>query len=260
VRSFIVSFQRTDLIHPPMWVGMANFRLVLGDPLFWRAWGNTVRFTGLTLLFGYLWPAILAILINEIQHARRFFRLVFYLPVVIPPMVALSIWKWFYDPGPGLANSILRLVGLPPQAWLQSSHTALPALALQATWASAGGWLLLYLAALRQLPAYLYDAAEVDGANIWQRLVYITLPQLRGLMAVILLVQIVMSMQAFTTPFVMTDGGPAHATLTLALLLYRYAFTFENFGAASAVGLCMFLVLASTTIGYQWLLRRFDLL
>jgi multiple sugar transport system permease protein len=258
LRGFVISFQRIDLLGAPRWVGFANFRLVLADPLFYTAWRNTLQFTLLALLLGYLVPIALAIAVNEMRHARSFFRLAFYLPVILPPMVAVLLWKWFYDPGPGLANSVLRALGLPAQQWLQSPETAMLSLVILSTWANAGGTMLLYLAALQGLPAQLYDAAEIDGASIWQRLRHITLPQLRPIMLILLVLQIIGTMQVFTEPFVMTDGGPVNATVTVLLLLYRYAFLFQNFGAAGALGLMLFVVLAAFSLLYLWLTRRFD--
>lgn len=256
VRGFVTSFQRIDLRTAPEWIGLENFRLVLSDPLFFVAWRNTLQFAGLGLLLGFLLPVVLAIAVNEMRHGRGYFRLAFYLPVILPPMVAVILWKWLYDPGPGLANSALRLLGLAPQPWLQSPRTAMLSLVILSTWANAGGTMLLYLAALQGIPAHLYDAAEIDGANIWQRLRHITLPQLRIVMLILLILQIIGTMQVFTEPYVMTDGGPVNATLTVLMLLYRYAFRYGNFGAASALGLMLFAVLVCFSVLYLWLTRR----
>jgi multiple sugar transport system permease protein len=254
-RGFVLSFQRVDLVTGVEWVGLANFRFVLADPLFVTAWRNTLQFTLLALVVGYLAPVALAIAVNEMRHGKAFFRLAFYLPVILPPIVSVLLWKWFYDPGPGLANTVLRAVGLPPQQWLQSPRTAMLSLVILSTWANAGGTMLLYLAALQGIPAHLYDAAEIDGAGLWRRLWHITLPQLRPVMLILLVLQIIGTMQVFTEPFVMTDGGPVNATLTVLLLLYRYAFVFGNFGAAAALGLILFLVLAGFSLVYLRLTR-----
>ncbi len=258
VRGFVISFQRIDLINPPEWIGLANFRLVLNDPLFFRAWRNTLQFAFLALLLGYLAPVVLAIAVNEMRRGQAYFRLAFYLPVILPPMVAVLLWKWLYDPGPGLINTVLRFLHLPTQPWLQSPRTAMLSLVIMSTWANAGGTMLLYLAALQGIPAHLYDAAEIDGANLWQRLLNITLPQIRKVMLILLVLQIIGTMQVFTEPFVMTDGGPVNSTITVLLLLYRYAFGYGNFGAASALGLILFVVLAIFSVLYLWLTRRFE--
>ncbi|HEV2107942.1 MAG TPA: sugar ABC transporter permease, partial [Thermomicrobiales bacterium] len=143
------------------------------------------------------------------------------------------------------------------QPWLQSPDTAMLSLVIVATWTYAGGTMLIYLAALQGVPAHLYDAAEVDGANIWRRLLDITLPQMRFILMILLVLQIIGTMQVFTEPFVLTDGGPANATVTVMLLLYRYAFQYGNYGAASALGLILFAVLVAFSLLYLWLTRRF---
>jgi len=257
VRGLIVSFQRVDLVHPPVWVGLANFRFLLNDPLFLTAWRNTLYFVLLGLLLGYAVPFVLALAVNEVRHVRWYFRLAFYLPVVLPPIVSVFLWQWIYDPGAGLANTVLGWLHVGPQPWLQSSGEAMLSLVIVATWSYAGSTMLIYLAALQGIPAHLYDAAEVDGANLWRRLVDITLPQMRFILLVMLVLQIIGTMQVFTEPFVLTDGGPANATVTVMLLLYRYAFQYGNYGAASALGLMLFVVLVAFSLVYLWLTRRF---
>lgn len=257
VRGLILSFQRVNLVDPAEWIGLSNFRLLFNDPLFWTAWRNTLRFTLLGLLLGYLVPFVLALVINEVRHVRWYFRLAFYLPVMLPPIVAVYLWQWIYDPGPGLANQILTSVGFEQQAWLQSTDTAMLSLVIIATWSYAGSTMLIYLAALQGIPAHLYDAAEIDGASMWRRLLDITLPQMRFILLILLVLQIIGTMQVFTEPFVLTDGGPANATITVMLLLYRYAFQYGNYGAASALGLMLFVVLVAFSLLYLWLTRRF---
>lgn len=257
VRGLVLSFQRVNLVDPAEWIGLSNFHLLFNDPLFWTAWRNTLRFTLYGLLLGYLVPFVLALVINEVRHARWYFRLAFYLPVMLPPIVAVYLWQWIYDPGPGLANQIVTSLGFEQQAWLQSTDTAMLSLVIIATWSYAGSTMLIYLAALQGIPAQLYDAAEIDGASMWRRLRDITLPQMRFILLILLVLQIIGTMQVFTEPFVLTDGGPANATVTVMLLLYRYAFQYGNYGAASALGLMLFVVLVIFSLLYLWLTRRF---
>ena len=257
VNGMILSFQRVDLVRPAEWVGFANFRLLLDDPLFYRAWRNTGQFALYGLLLGYLVPFVLAVAINEARHLQSYFRLAFYLPVVLPPIVTVFLWQWIYDPGAGLANTALSWVGIGPQPWLQSPDTAMLSLVILATWGGAGATMLIYLAALQGIPSSLYDAAEVDGASLWRRFLDITLPQMRFIMLITLILQVIGTMQVFTEPFVLTDGGPANATLTVMLLLYRYAFQYGNYGAASALGLMLFGALVVLSLVYLWVTRRF---
>lgn len=257
VNGMMLSFQRVDLVRPAEWVGLANFRLLLDDPLFYKAWRNTAQFALYGLLLGYLVPFILAIAINEARHLQGYFRLAFYLPVVLPPIVSVFLWQWIYDPGSGLANTLLEKVGIAPLQWLQSPDTSMLSLVILATWSNAGATMLIYLAALQGIPSTLYDAAEVDGASLGRRVLDILLPQMRFVMLITLILQIIGTMQVFTEPFVLTDGGPANATLTVMLLLYRYAFQYGNYGAASALGLILFAALVVLSLVYLWVTRRF---
>jgi multiple sugar transport system permease protein len=188
--------------------------------------------------------------LNELRHAKGYFRMVVYLPVMLPPVVVAILWKWFYDPGPGLFNTMLESVGLPRLAWLSSTSTSMLSLVLVATWSAMGSATLIYLAALATIPGELYEAAELDGANVWQRLRHVTIPQTRFVLLVMLLMQIIATMQVFTEPYVMTGGGPEDSTVTVLLLLYRYAFTYNDFGTASAMSLLLFVFLGGFSALY----------
>ncbi|MDQ3397554.1 MAG: sugar ABC transporter permease, partial [Deinococcota bacterium] len=146
---------------------------------------------------------------------------------------------------------------LPPQPWLQSPQTAMVSIVILTTWAGLGGGMLIYLAALQGISSDLYEAAELEGANPWQRLIHITFPSIRFVMLAMLILQFIGIMQIFTEPFVLTGGGPANATGTVALLLYRYAFNYGNYGAAGALGFMLFVVLVTLSLLYFRLTRRY---
>jgi multiple sugar transport system permease protein len=256
IRGFLIGFQSIDLINTPKWVGLDNFRILFSDEDMPKAWINTVYYSFLGIVFGYLVPLVMALFINEIRAGKGFFRLVFYTPTVVPPMAAMLLWKWIYDPRTGLANAILSGLGIPPLLWLNSPDTAMLAIVFMATWAYSGGTMLLYLAALQGVPASLYEAAEMDGAGILKRLWHITLPEISKVMLIMLVLQIIGTMQVFVEPFVLTKGGPANATLTVTMLVYRYAFEYRLFGVAGALGVLMFLVLAAFSLLYMKLNRR----
>jgi len=258
IRGLIYSFQRIDLLNPPVWIGWRNFQVIFNDPNFMVAIRNTLYFTLLGLLLGFLVPVILAVLVNETKGGKSYFRFAFYAPVIVPPMASLILWKMgLYNSDWGLLNAGLRALNLAPVFWLDSTRTAMLSLVIFSTWANAGGTMLLYLAALQGVPAHLYDAAEIDGANLWQRFLNVTLPNIRMIMLILLVLQIIGTMQIFTEPFVMTGGGPANATLTIIMLVYRYAFIFNEFGVASALGLMLFIVLALFSLLYLYLTRKY---
>jgi multiple sugar transport system permease protein len=257
VKGFVLSFQQVNLGQSSRWIGLSNYRSLFADPLFETAWLNTVKFTVYALVLGYTIPIILALAINEIRHGRAYFRAAFYLPVILPPLVTVFIWHWFYDPDTGFFNSILTQLGLPPQEWIQSQSQAMGSLVAMATWGAAGGTMLIYLAALQGIPAHLYEAAEIDGASVWQRLLHITLPRIRPIMLIMLVLQIISTMQIFIEPYALTDGGPNGATTTVMILLYRDAFSYNEWGVASALGVLLFTALAVFSVIYALVTRRF---
>jgi len=259
VRGLITSFQQINFVTDPTWVGFDNFEAVLDDPLFWTAWKNTFYFTGLALILGYAVPFFTAVLLNELRHFKGFFRVAVYLPVMLPPIVSVFLWKYFYDPGDGLFNSVLGVFGLPPLAWLDSADTAMISLVLVATWANMGATTIIYLAGLQSIPGELYEAAELDGAGLWKRLRHVTIPQMRFLLLVMLLLQVIATMQVFIEPFTLTGGQPEDSTVTVLLLIYRYAFlTRFDFGMASALSMMLFVVLAVFSALYLRLTRKAD--
>jgi multiple sugar transport system permease protein len=255
VRGVLLSFQQVNFVTDPVWVGLDNFRALADDPLFWTAWKNTFVFTGIALVFGYAVPLAIAVLLNELRHFAGFFRVTVYLPVILPPIVVVLLWQRFYDPGQGLFNVVLRGLHLPESQWTQSSSTAMLSLVLVSTWANLGGATLIYLAALQNVPGDLYEAAELDGAGIRQRLRHVTLPHLRFIMLVLLLLQIIATMQVFIEPYQLT-GTTNEDTVTVMILIYRYAFTVNHdFGLAAAATVLLFVVLAAFSAVYLRLTR-----
>ena len=254
VEAIVMSFQKTNLVTAPVFVGWDNFVAVFQDPLFWIAVRNTAYFAVLALLFGYPIPLVAAVLMSEVKRMKGFYSVLAYLPVVIPPVVSVLLWKVFYDASAdGVFNSILGWFGIPPQPWIQDAATAMPSLVLEATWAGAGGTIIIYLAALTSVSPDLYDAAEVDGASIRAKIWHVTLPQLRGILFITLILQIIATAQVFLQPFLFTGGGPVNATTTILLLIYQYAFTNSlggAYGQATALSLMLAVFLAVLSIVY----------
>jgi multiple sugar transport system permease protein len=253
-RTVEMSLQHTNLVLPAKWVGLQNFRNVIHDPLFPTAVKNTAEFAGLALIIGYPVPLVAAILMSEARRFRGVYSVLAYLPVVIPPVVAVLLWKTFYDASStGVFNTILGWVHLGPYPWLQSPHTALPSLVLESTWANAGGTVIIYLAALTGVNRELYEAASVDGASLWHKLWHVTLPQLRGVLLITMILQIIGTAQVFLEPYLFTDGGPTNSTLTILLMIYNYAFGNSlggDYGSATALSLMLAAFLAVLSLVY----------
>jgi multiple sugar transport system permease protein len=250
-----LSLQQNNFVDPAEWVGLENFRNVVADPLFVTAWKNTFEFTGLALLIGFGAPFLAAVVFNELRHLQGFFRSAVYLPVILPPAVSILLWQYFYDPGDGLFNRVLRTVHLPTSQWVESPRMAMISLVLVATWMNMGAAVILYLAGLKAIPSELYEAAEIDGATVWQRFRHITLPSMRYLLLVLLLLQVIATMQVFTEPYLLT-GTTDPATVTVMVLVYRYAFSVnQDIGLAAAMSMILFVVLAMLSAVYLWLTR-----
>jgi multiple sugar transport system permease protein len=256
IREVIMSFQKTNFAGQTSWVGLRNYQRVFADPDFWSSWRTTGLFTLIAVVLGYAVPFFTAVLINEMRHARSYFRLLVYLPVMLPPVAAAFLWKWFYTPDQsGLFNAALHAAHLPTVQWLQSSHTtAVICLVAFSTWINMGSTVLIYLAALQGIPGELYEAAEIDGAGLWRRIWHVTIPQTRLILSLMLLLQIIGTTQVFMEPYVITGGS--NDTTSVVYLIYQYAFNYNNYGSASALGVVLLLVLIGFAAGYMWLSRR----
>jgi multiple sugar transport system permease protein len=256
VKGLVMSLQQTNLIDPVKWVGLENFRYVLADPAVGQAALNTVWFTLLALLFGFPVPVLLAMFLSELRGKSWVYSTLAYLPVITPPVVAILLWRFFYDPSPsGMFNSILGTVGLGPFPWLDSPSSAMPSIVLEATWAGAGNAVIIYLAALTSVRADLYEAAELDGAGVVRRVWHVMLPHLRGVLLLMLLLQVIGTMQLFTEPLLFTGGGPQGSTMTILLLIYNYAFVNGDYGAATALSVLLALALAVLSAVFQFATR-----
>jgi multiple sugar transport system permease protein len=260
IREFLLSFQHLNTIgQSEGWGGWRNYEHMLNDPSFWTSVRVTLLFTGLALIFGYAVPFLLAVLLNEFRHARSYFRLLVYLPVMLPPVASAILWRWFYTPdNSGLFNSVLHFLHLPTSAWLQSPNNVFVVLCMVifSTWANMGSGVLIYIAALQGIPGELYEAAELDGAGIFKRLWHVTVPQTRLILSLMLLMQIVSTMQTFNESLVLTNGEPG--TGTLVYLVYQDATNFNNFGGSAAISSVLLVVLALFSGGYMWLNRRVE--
>ncbi len=258
-RSLVLSFQHTNLVTPATWVGFDNFARVFADPLLPTAAWNTLWFTILAVLIGFPVPILLAVFIGELRRTRGLASVLVYIPVIIPPVVAVLLWKQIFDPSPnGLLNTVLGWVGIGPLPWLQSAAMAMPSIVVQATWAGFGTTTIIYLAALMSAPPELYEAAELDGAGIAKRAWHITLPHLRTVILLMLILQVIGTFQVFTEPFVMTGGGPNNSTLTVLMLIFRYAFVIGDYGKATALSLLLALLLSVLSAVYLWATRKWN--
>jgi len=258
ITTVIYSFQNVGLMGPTGWAGLENYVRMFGNPIFGVAWVNVLEFVILSLIFGFMVPIFLALMIREMRRFGSIFQVITYIPTLIPIVVALLVWRLIYYPEGGALNSVLKMVHIPAQLWLQDPNIVKFALILVMTWLGAGSSILIYLAALNEINTEIYEAAELDGVSPLQRIYFLTLPLLKSRMAIMLILQIVAVSQVFTEPFILTTGGPGNSTLTPVLQIYRTAFENSDFGLASAWSVSLLVVLGSFMALYVWLTRKSD--
>jgi multiple sugar transport system permease protein len=256
LKSVEMSLQDVKLGGVATWAGLGNFTLMFKDPAFDVAWKNSFEFAVWSLLLGYFVPVVIAILVREMRVGKGFFRIVYFLPTVVPAAVAVIIWRFIYDPDGGVLNEVLAQLGAGRQLWLQNASLVKPALVAVMTWAGFGTTSLIYLASLQDVSQELYEAAELDGASPLQRIRHIALPHLYPVMSLMLILQIIVVVQVFTEPFLLTNGGPGRETLTPAMHIYNRAFIRMDMGYASAWSVTMILVLAAFSIIYRLVNHR----
>lgn len=261
LNSIVMSFQDVNLMDASQstWVGFRNFERMFADPTFISSWSNSLQFALLSVLVGFFVPVGVGILVNEMRIAKSFFRVVYFLPSVIPPLIALLVWRLIYNPAPGgLLNQFIMSLGGGRHSWLQDPTLVKPSIIFIMTWGGFGATMLIYLAALQDLPVERYEAAEIDGANPFQRIRHITLPHLRSTMLVLLIVQVLGIVQLFIEPLVLTQGGPGQATMTPVFTLYRKGFLNGDYGLAAAWSVLLMIVLGILSIIYLRVTRVGD--
>lgn len=259
-----IAFQDYRIVKGTSWVGLDNFIAVFTQPIFYRAVANSFLYVSLSILIGFLIPILLALALNEIPRAKVFFRTVFYLPAMTSGIVIAFLWRQFYDkaetgllntvlaPFIDLLNPVLAWLSVAPieraHDWLGDPKLAMFAVVLPGIWAGAGPGSILYLAALKNIPDERYEAADLDGANWKQKILWITLPGLKPLILINLLGVFIGGFKAMENVFVLTGGGPLYATHTMGLEIWTNAFMFLKFGYATAAAWVMGAILIGFTM------------
>jgi multiple sugar transport system permease protein len=237
-------------------VGLGNYVRLVQDPLFWRALLNTFYFVLVGGPLSVLVSLGAALLINaRLVRWKGLFRVVFFLPVMTALVAVAVVWRYIYHPRYGLLNYALGLVGIEPLDWLGDPLLAMPALILMAVWKNFGYNMIIFIAGLQSIPEQLYDSARIDGAGRFQQLRYITLPLLAPTFLFVGLLTMIGSFQLFAEPYVMTQGGPGDATLSVVLLMYEQGFRWWNLGYAAAIAFLLFAIMLVGTV-LQLRLRR----
>jgi multiple sugar transport system permease protein len=241
------SFGLADLENPmgTTVVGVQNYLDLFSDAKFWKSLGNTVYFVvvgvPLTLALGLV---IANALSRGITRFRTAFRVGYYLPVITSIVAIAVVWRFLLNPDVGLVNMLLRNVGINGPNWLADPTLAMPSIILMAVWRNLGFAMVVFVAGMQAIPATLYEAASIDGAGRWQSFRYVTLPMLRPTILFMLVITTIGYLQLFEEPFVMTDGGPLDATLSVTMYMFQQGFEFFHQGYASAIAYVLFVIVA----------------
>lgn len=237
-------------------VGLDNYEMLVGSRTFRLAFRNTLLYAGISLVA--IVPLALGLgmlLFGGMGRASTALRAVVFVPYMIPTIAVAIIWGYLFSPLYGPLNQILRVIGLPRQAWLGSVDTAMISLVILNVWQTIGYYTVLVIAGLTQIPRVYYEAAMIDGAGPLQRICYVTLPLLRRTLVFVVVIAVINTVQVFEPVYVLTQGGPAGATNVLSFQIYRTAFEFGLAGQASAMAFVLFLVLAAAVSVVLRLLR-----
>jgi multiple sugar transport system permease protein len=251
-----LSFTKYDILSPAEWIGSWNYEDLWYDSLFWKAVGNTVYYTAITVPAGFILSLLLALFVNRRLPGVSLFRTVLYIPVVTPLVAISVVWILIYQTANGLANYVLSLFDIAPLQWLTSPTLAMPSIIVMSVWKGLGFNMVIFLAALQSIPRELGEAAALDGAGKVRQFWSITLPLLKPATIYVVITSIIGSFQVFTQVFVMTEGGPNNATITIVHLIYRTAFLNLEMGYASAMAMILFVLLVAASLISLRLLSR----
>jgi multiple sugar transport system permease protein len=257
--SFYFSLTEYPIFDPPRFIGLDNYREMLGDARFWWSAWNTAFFALFAVPLGIIAGLGLALLLNLKVKGMVFYRTMFFLPTVVPLVATCVLWTQILNPDHGLINEFLRFLHLPEAwlpGWLADERWSKPGMVLMSVWGCGGG-MVLYLAALQDVPQDLYESASIDGANAWHRLWHITIPMISPVLMFTLVMGLIGTMQYFTQAFVMTNGGPRESTTFYALKLFNSAFAEYRVGYASAMAWLMFAIILLATLGVVKLSNRY---
>jgi multiple sugar transport system permease protein len=253
--SLYYSLTEYSLGMPPVWIGLANWSAMLHDPLFRTALTNTLYYTGCAVPLQIVTALAVALLLNTRIFGRGFFRTIVYLPTLVPSVANAILWLALFDPFGGLIDRMLGYLHLPQPLWLQSPVAAMPALILMSAWGT-GGTVVILLAGLQDVPKQLYEQGMIDGAGAVRLFWHVTLPVISPIVLFNAITGIIGSMQTFTEPYLMTQGGPMNATLLYSLYLFQNAFQYLNMGYASALAWFLFVMIFMLTLLALWVSRR----
>ena len=249
--SFGLSFAKWDLLNPIQFVGLANYREIFSEALFYKILLNTIVFAIATSVLGVIIPLVLACILNSKVRGSEFYKTAYFLPFITPMIVIGVVWEWIFDPNIGLLNHVLHL----HINWLYDTHFAMPALIIVSVWKLIGYNMVIFLSSLSGISQSMFEAAKIDGANELQTFKNVTVPLLSPTIFFVVIITAISSFQVFDLIYLMTQGGPLNSTNVLVYAIYKNAFEYFNVGKASAIAYVLFFIILVLTL-VQWSLRK----
>lgn len=251
-------FTEYDILQAPTFAGLENFvEIFTDDEKFLKSLVNTAIYVGLLVPCQVVIGFLLAVLVNTKLPLASLFRAFYFLPTIMPLVVASIVWAWVLQPELGLLKFLLEdTMGIPTPRFMVDEYWSKPGIVILTVWSSIGVQMILFLAALQAVPPHLYEAAEIDGAGPLRKLLHVTIPLVSPTIFLVIIIGIINSFQVFTTAFVLTQGGPLDSTLFYVLYLWRKAFVSFEFGYASALATILFLIIMLLTALSFWVSRR----
>ncbi|WP_035400392.1 MULTISPECIES: carbohydrate ABC transporter permease [Bacillus] len=246
------------LLTPDMrkFVGFDNFIKLFKDPIFLKSLSNTLKFVVLVIPLQIGAALGLALLLNKKRKANTFFKVAYFSPVVMSLVVISVLWLYLLNPNEGMINNVLTHIGLPPQPFLTSPDQAIFTIVFVSVWQGAGFQMLIFLAGLQNIPGDVYEAAQLDGMNKWQRFIYITLPLLKPTSIFIFITTLISAFKLLVQPMVMTQGGPVNSTMTVVYYIYQTGFTDRMVGYASSIALLFGTIIGLVTLAQRKLVKE----
>ncbi len=256
VQAAWISLHKWNLLSPMRWVGLDNYRKLLVDPVTRAVFGHTLLYVVGELPLVFVGGLALALALNTRLRGRTLLRGVYFLPVVTSWIVVALVWRWLLNPAVGVVNHLLGLVGITGPGWWTDPRWALPSIILASAWKDLGFVMVILLAGLQSIPEDVREAALIDGAGPWRRLLSITLPLLSPSIFFVLVISLVNGFQVFDQVYAMTGGGPAGSSEVVVQRVYDLTFRYAQAGSASALSMLLFALVLTVTVVQMWGQRR----
>jgi ABC-type sugar transport system permease subunit len=255
----MLSFQRFSLGGSNEWVGLANYRSVLSDPVFWQAAQNTLVYGAVGITVPVVLGLVIAAMLDVDIRGSTTIRSIIFTPQIVPIVVAGILFVWIFNNN-GILNSVLVGTGVVDDRirWLSSPVLALPVVLLMVIWKRTGYYMVIVLAGLQSIPEEVYDAAKVQGKSRWQTFRHVTVPMARSALVIVVVLGIINAVKSFASVFVMTEGGPGHATEILGTYFYKQTFAFFNYGNGAAIGFIQFAIVLVLTTAFFYVEAEFN--